>query len=262
MAQVVHTSSSAIFGIPEHNPVTEDTPGRPLEAYGRAKLTAETLCREAVQAGLDVSIVRPRTILGHGRLGIMAILFEFVAEGAPVFVLIESYEWFLAHRRELDTTRRVAPPVPRPPGPAPRPQAPPLTTPAHPSSGTSRPPRALRAVRHASYALPPMLWFERQLVATMVSHLGHDERARVSSYVEGSLGAMPEHIRLGVGAESVVLGAWARLPGRLGGALRDGTGVSLRALETNPLNPVRQYARLMRSLVLFAEHELQPGAGG
>jgi nucleoside-diphosphate-sugar epimerase len=86
VAKVVHTSSSAIFGIPEHNPVTETTPGRPLEAYGRAKLEAELLCHDAAAAGLDVSIVRPRTILGHGRLGIMAILFEFVAEGAPVFV--------------------------------------------------------------------------------------------------------------------------------------------------------------------------------
>ncbi len=86
VAKVVHTSSSAVFGIPERNPVTEDTPGRPLEAYGRAKLTAETLCHEAAATGVDVSIVRPRTILGHGRLGIMAILFEFVREGAPVFV--------------------------------------------------------------------------------------------------------------------------------------------------------------------------------
>ncbi|CAN5840360.1 NAD-dependent epimerase/dehydratase family protein [soil metagenome] len=85
--KVVHTSSSAIFGIPEANPVVEATPGRPLEAYGRAKLTAEVLCHEAAEAGLDVTIIRPRTILGHGRLGIMAILFEFVAEGAPVFVL-------------------------------------------------------------------------------------------------------------------------------------------------------------------------------
>jgi nucleoside-diphosphate-sugar epimerase len=85
--KVVHTSSSAIFGIPESNPVTEETPGRPLEAYGRAKLQAESLCRDAVASGLDVSIVRPRTILGHGRLGIIAVLFEFVAEGAPVYVL-------------------------------------------------------------------------------------------------------------------------------------------------------------------------------
>ncbi|HVF33542.1 MAG TPA: NAD-dependent epimerase/dehydratase family protein [Acidimicrobiales bacterium] len=87
VAKVVSTSSSAIFGIPDHNPVTEVTPPRPLEAYGRAKAEAEALCREAVAGGLDVTIIRPRTILGHGRLGIMAILFEFVAEGAPVYVL-------------------------------------------------------------------------------------------------------------------------------------------------------------------------------
>jgi nucleoside-diphosphate-sugar epimerase len=87
VAKVVHTSSSAIFGIPERNPVTEDTPGRPLEAYGRAKLRAELLCRDAVATGVDVTIVRPRTVLGHGRLGVIALLFDFVADGAPVFML-------------------------------------------------------------------------------------------------------------------------------------------------------------------------------
>ncbi|HTK14851.1 MAG TPA: NAD-dependent epimerase/dehydratase family protein [Acidimicrobiia bacterium] len=87
VSKVVHTSSSAVFGIPEHNPVTETSPCRPLEAYGRAKLRAELLCRDAMAAGLDVSIIRPRTVLGHGRLGVMALLFEFVADGAPVFVL-------------------------------------------------------------------------------------------------------------------------------------------------------------------------------
>jgi nucleoside-diphosphate-sugar epimerase len=87
VTKVVHTSSSAVFGIPDANPVTEETPCRPLEAYGRAKLEAELLCRDAVASGLDVTIIRPRTILGHGRLGIMAVLFEFVADGAPVFVL-------------------------------------------------------------------------------------------------------------------------------------------------------------------------------
>jgi len=87
VAKVVHTSSSAVFGIPEHNPVTESSPCRPLEAYGRAKLRAELLCHDAVATGLDVTIVRPRTILGHGRLGVIALLFEFVADGAPVFLL-------------------------------------------------------------------------------------------------------------------------------------------------------------------------------
>jgi len=87
VAKVVHTSSSAVFGIPERNPVTESSPCRPLEAYGRAKLRAELLCHDATATGLDVTIVRPRTILGHGRLGVIALLFEFVADGAPVFLL-------------------------------------------------------------------------------------------------------------------------------------------------------------------------------
>jgi nucleoside-diphosphate-sugar epimerase len=87
VGKVVALSSSAIFGIPESNPVTEDTPPAPLESYGQAKAEAEELCREAAATGLDVTVIRPRTILGHGRLGIFGILFEFVAEGAPVYVL-------------------------------------------------------------------------------------------------------------------------------------------------------------------------------
>ena len=87
VAKVVHTSSSAVYGIPERNPVDEETPPRPVEPYGRAKTEAEALCGEAAGSGLDVTIVRPRTVLGHGRLGIIAVLFELVADGAPVFVL-------------------------------------------------------------------------------------------------------------------------------------------------------------------------------
>jgi len=45
-----------VFGIPAHNPVIETTPGHPLEAYGRAKLRAELLCRDAVDSGVDVTI--------------------------------------------------------------------------------------------------------------------------------------------------------------------------------------------------------------
>jgi nucleoside-diphosphate-sugar epimerase len=110
VAKVVHTSSSAIFGIPDHNPVTEDTPGRPLEAYGKAKLEAELLCRDAAGTGVDVSIVRPRTILGHGRLGIIAVLFEFVAEGAPVYVLGRGHNRYqFVHANDLaDACLRAA----------------------------------------------------------------------------------------------------------------------------------------------------------
>ncbi|MFA5140454.1 MAG: NAD-dependent epimerase/dehydratase family protein [Elusimicrobiota bacterium] len=82
--KVVYLSSSAVYGTPEKNPVTEETPPAPREGYGRSKLAAEELCRRC--AG-DVSIIRPRTILGSGRLGIFQILFEWVYQGSNIPVL-------------------------------------------------------------------------------------------------------------------------------------------------------------------------------
>ena len=86
VGKVVYTSSSAVFGVPQTNPVFPDTPPTPAEEYGQAKYKGELLCGLAVEGGLDVSIVRPRTILGHGRLGIFGILFDWIADGADVFV--------------------------------------------------------------------------------------------------------------------------------------------------------------------------------
>ena len=87
VGKVVHTSSSAVFGIPDTNPVLPTTVPRPQEAYGHAKLAAEWACLQAAATGLDVTIVRPRTILGHGRLGIFGILFDWIADGADPIVL-------------------------------------------------------------------------------------------------------------------------------------------------------------------------------
>jgi nucleoside-diphosphate-sugar epimerase len=85
--KVVSMSSSAVFGAPERNPVDDSTAPRPQEDYGRAKLAAEDLCHEYVARGLDITIIRPRTIMGHGRLGIMQILFEWISQGKNVPVL-------------------------------------------------------------------------------------------------------------------------------------------------------------------------------
>jgi nucleoside-diphosphate-sugar epimerase len=85
--KVVHTSSSAVFGVPERNPVLPTDVPKPGEAYGHAKLAAEWACLDAAARGQAVSIVRPRTILGHGRLGIFGILFDWIADGADPVVL-------------------------------------------------------------------------------------------------------------------------------------------------------------------------------
>lgn len=85
--KVVYTSSSAVFGMPKSNPVTEQTEPSPGETYGQAKYDGEVLCHKYSELGLDVSIIRPRTIMGHGRLGIFQILFEWIYQGQNVPVL-------------------------------------------------------------------------------------------------------------------------------------------------------------------------------
>lgn len=83
-----HLSSSAIFGAPSAMPVTAATPLAPIEAYGRAKREADERVRAAQAAGLlPTACIRPRTILGPGRLGIFSILFEWIRDGASVYVI-------------------------------------------------------------------------------------------------------------------------------------------------------------------------------
>lgn len=85
--KVIYTSSSAVFGVPPRNPVDDTVAPNPREDYGRAKLAAEDLCAEYVRRGLDVTIIRPRTIMGPGRLGIMQLFFEWIRTGRNVPVL-------------------------------------------------------------------------------------------------------------------------------------------------------------------------------
>ncbi len=85
--KIIYTSSSAVYGVPLKNPVTENMLPIPMESYGRAKYEAEKLCKNYISDKFEVIIVRPRTILGHGRLGIFQILFEWINEGKNIPVL-------------------------------------------------------------------------------------------------------------------------------------------------------------------------------
>jgi len=114
--KVVHTSTSAVFGIHCANPVTEETPCTPAEDYGAAKYQAELLCRDYASRGLDIAMIRPRTILGPGRLGIFQILFEWVREGRnlPVFGAGANRYQFLHAADLADALIRAAQPASQP----------------------------------------------------------------------------------------------------------------------------------------------------
>jgi hypothetical protein len=98
-----------------------------------------------------------------------------------------------------------------------------------------------------------VLRFERRLVRDIITGTG-DDRAEVEAYVDDALGNLPEHIRLGVGVESVAFSTWS-LARRVVTGRQDRGDELLDRLERNPIGLIRQYPRLLRSLVLFAEQE-------
>ena len=77
----IHISSTAVYGIPEHHPLTEADPLVGVGPYGQAKILAEELCRSYRARGLCMPILRPKTFVGPERLGAFAILYEWAREG-------------------------------------------------------------------------------------------------------------------------------------------------------------------------------------
>jgi nucleoside-diphosphate-sugar epimerase len=87
VSKTIFTSSTAIFGIPSELPIRRTTTPTPCEPYGRTKVKSEQLCQDFIKQGLDVTLIRPRTILGHGRLGIFQMLFEWIRQGRNIPVM-------------------------------------------------------------------------------------------------------------------------------------------------------------------------------
>nr|MDT0656795.1 NAD-dependent epimerase/dehydratase family protein [Micromonospora sp. DSM 115978] len=87
VSTVVYISSTAVYGLPTVVPTGEDHPREPVDAYGRAKAAAEQVCERFRADGLCVPILRPKTFLGPGRMGLFAMLFEWAEEGRNFPVL-------------------------------------------------------------------------------------------------------------------------------------------------------------------------------
>ena len=81
VARVIHVSSTAVYGVPDHHPIGEQDRLQGVGPYGRAKIEAERHCEAFRQRGLCVSILRPKSFVGPERLGVFELLYEWAYEG-------------------------------------------------------------------------------------------------------------------------------------------------------------------------------------
>jgi len=89
VTKFIFISTNCLWGEDLGHKVTEQDVPAPVELYGRSKLAAEQQL-EALRVEhpeLQVVTLRCPTIMDSGRLGLLAILFEFIDDGKKVWVV-------------------------------------------------------------------------------------------------------------------------------------------------------------------------------
>ena len=81
---LVHFTTDMVYGHTFTWPQTEDHPCAPLGEYGLSKLKTEELAAEWRRRGMNITLFRPRLIIGPGRLGILSKLFKLIDRNLPV----------------------------------------------------------------------------------------------------------------------------------------------------------------------------------
>ena len=87
ISRVLHVSTTAVYGIPDHHPLLEEDSLSGVGPYGESKVAAEGVCQEYRQKGMCLSIVRPKSFIGPERLGVFAMLYEWAKDGKNFPVL-------------------------------------------------------------------------------------------------------------------------------------------------------------------------------
>lgn len=79
--RVIHISSTAVYGIPDHHPLREDDKLDGVGPYGKAKIEAEHVCLEYRERGMCIPILRPKSFIGPERLGVFALFYDWAKDG-------------------------------------------------------------------------------------------------------------------------------------------------------------------------------------
>jgi nucleoside-diphosphate-sugar epimerase len=79
--RLIHISSTAVYGVPDHHPLVETDRLHGVGPYGEAKVGAEEICLAFRKRGMCLPILRPKSFVGPERLGVFALLYEWAHEG-------------------------------------------------------------------------------------------------------------------------------------------------------------------------------------
>ncbi|MBK9611168.1 NAD-dependent epimerase/dehydratase family protein [Candidatus Amarobacter glycogenicus] len=85
--RVVHISSTAVYGIPDHHPLVETDRLEGVGPYGKAKIKAERICEDFRKQGMVIPIIRPKSFVGPERLGVFALFYDWAKDGKNFPVL-------------------------------------------------------------------------------------------------------------------------------------------------------------------------------
>ncbi len=85
---LVYISSNCLWARGFDRPVREDDEPAPCEIYGASKLEGERILA-AYAGNFATTVIRSPTIIDEGRLGLLAILFDFIRQGRRVWLVGE-----------------------------------------------------------------------------------------------------------------------------------------------------------------------------
>ncbi len=81
ITKLIYVSTDMVYGIQNSLSVTEDNLPQPIGEYGQSKLDSETILREHHDR---VVVLRPRLIVGPGRVGTIKLLSRFIYKNLPI----------------------------------------------------------------------------------------------------------------------------------------------------------------------------------
>lgn len=79
--RIVHISSTAVYGVPDHHPLYETDKRIGVGPYGEAKIQAELIAEDLREKGACISIIRPKSFVGPERLGVFALFYDWAKDG-------------------------------------------------------------------------------------------------------------------------------------------------------------------------------------